>query len=428
MAAIARKERTRSRSVRIGSATLLGAAAVTAFALTAQNGMPDYVPGVSRTSVEVQFEDAGALRAGDDVRIANVRAGFVEAIELVDGTPVVTLELDDGRLVYDDASATIGARSALGQKYVELDPGTPDAGVLAGPIPAERTSGSVELDAVLDTLDARTRKATGTALREIGGGLAGRGRDLNDGLAHLDDDLRDLGTIAAALDSGGGADLTALLRTTASLASALDGQQAQLAALTRDTGITLDALAVDDGRQLAEAVRQAPGTLHDVRSALASLDGPLGDTRTAVVALRPGVEALGAALPDTRAFLRDAVKPLRKVPGVAGDADPAVRALTPVLADAQPLVGDLGTLFTRAQPPLATLAPYSAEVSLFFSNAASALGQRDSAGGWLRFYPVVNPENVIGNLPIRNPLLQREPYPAPGGAPAHLTNDTKVLP
>lgn len=428
MSAIVRKERSRSRSVRIGSATLLGAAAVTAFALTAQNGMPDYVPGVSRTSVEVQFDDAGALRAGDDVRIANVRAGFVDSIELVDGTPVVTLELDDGRQVYDDASATIGARSALGQKYVELDPGTPDAGQLAGPIPAERTTGSVELDTVLDTLDARTRKATGTALREIGGGLTGRGKDLNDGLAHLDADLRDIGTIATALDSGGGADLAALLRTTATLASVLDGQQPQLAGLTRGTAVTLDALAVDDGRQVGETVRQAPGTLREVRGALESLEGPLRDTHTAVVALRPGAEALGAALPDTRAFLRDAVPPLRKVPGVAGDAEPAVRRLTPVLADAQPLVRDLGTFFTRAQRPLATLSPYSAEVSLFFSNASSALGQRDRAGGWLRFYPVVNPENVIGNLPIRNPLLQRDPYPAPGGAPAHRTNDTRVLP
>lgn len=428
MSAIARKERSRSRSVRVGALTLSGAAAVTAFALTAQNGMPDYVPGVSRTSVEVQFEDVGALRAGDDVRIANVRAGFVDSIELVDGAPVVTLELDDGRKVYDDASVTIGARSALGQKYVELDPGTPDTGVLAGPIPSQRASGTVELDAVLDTLDARTRQATGTALRNLGGGMAGRGTDLNDGLGHLEKDLRDVGTIAEALDSGEGADLTALLRTTATLASALDGQQEDLSSLVRDTGATLDTLAVDKGARIDEALQQAPDTLRDVRGALKSLDGPLADTRTAVVALRPGVEALGAALPDTRALLRDAVAPLRKVPGVAYDATPAIRDLTPVMAHAQPLVRDLGTLFLRAEQPLNTLSPYSNEVILFFQNAASALGQRDRNGGWLRFYPVVNAENVIGNVPIRNPLLQRQPYPAPGEAPAHLTNDVRVLP
>lgn len=428
MSAIARKERSRSRSVRVGTLTVAGAAAVSAFALTAQNGMPDYLPGVSRNSVEVQFDDVGALRTGDDVRIANVRAGFVDSIELVDGDPVVTLALDDGRAVYDDASVTIGARSALGQKYVELNPGTSDAGVLTGPIPADRAAGSVELDAVLDTLDAKTRTATGTALREIGGGMAGRGTDLNAGLRNLDQNLRDVGTLAQALDSGEGADLTDLLRTSATLASALDGQQGQLAGLTRNTGLTLDALAVDDGQRIEETIGQAPDTLSAVRGALQSLNGPLADTRAAAVSLRPGVEALSAALPDARALLRDAVKPLKKVPGVAEDADPAVRELTPVMADARPMVRDLGVLFARAEAPLDTLAPYSREVLLFFQNAASALGQRDRTGGWLRVYPVVNVENVIGNLPIRNPLLKRQPYPAPGEAPAHLTNDVKVLP
>lgn len=428
MSALARKERKRLRSVRVGTAAMVGAAAVSAFALTAQNGMPDYVPGVSRTSVEAEFADAGALRAGDDVRIAGVRAGFVDSIDLVDGHPVVSMALDDGRLVYDDATATIGARSALGQKYVELDPGTADAGELSGPIPAARTSGAVELDAVLDTLDARTRRATGIALREIGGGLQGRGTDLREGLGTLDDDLVDLGAVAQALDSGEGADLTSVLRATEVLAGALDGQRSELAGLTRDTAATLEAVAVKDGDPLARALEQSPETLTDVRGALTSLEGPLRDTRTAVTALRPGVEALGLALPDTRAFLRGAVTPLRKVPGVMNDADVAVDDLSPLLEDVRPVVRDLGTAFTRAEAPLATMAPYSREVILFFQNAASAMSQRDSLGGWLRFYPVVNAENAIGNLPIRNPLLQRQPYPAPGEAPAHVTNNVEILP
>lgn len=427
MSAIARKKRTQSRSVRIGSVTLLGAAAVTAFALTAQNGMPGYVPGVSRSSVDAQFEDVGALRPGDDVRIANVRSGFVDSIDLVDGEPVVVMKLDGGREVYSDATVSIGARSALGQKYIELDPGTPDAGALDGTIPAEQTSGSVELDAVLDTLDARTRKAKGTALREIGGGLSGRGEDLSAGLDGLDENLTDLAAISRALATEDGADLAQLLRAGDVLASSLQGQRAQLADMTTNTGVTLDALAVDDGARLGEVLEQSPGTLRAVRGALESLDGPLADTEDAVRALRPGAEALGQAMPNTRGLLRDAVKPLRKVPGVSQDADAAVEELTPLLADARPVVRQLGTALDRAEAPLTTLAPYSPEALLFFSNAASALGQTDQTGGWLRFYPVVNAENVIGNLPIQNPLLQRQPYPAPGEAPRHRTNNVEVV-
>jgi phospholipid/cholesterol/gamma-HCH transport system substrate-binding protein len=427
MSAVARRERARSRSVRVGLATLLGAAAVSGFALTAQNGMPDYVPGVSRTEVEARFADVGALREGDDVRIAGVRSGFVDRIRLDDGAPVAVLKLDDGREVYGDASASIGARSALGQKYVELDPGTEKTGALSGPIPTERTSGSVELDAVLDTLDATTRTATGVALREIGGGMTGRGQDLRDGLADLDTNLADLGTISKALATDDGAALTDLLRTADVVSGALSSQQEQLAGLTRNTGITIDALAVDEGDRLEETIQRSPDTLRELRGALESLDGPLVDTEVAARALLPGARALGAALPDTRGLLRDAVDPLKKVPGVADDADQAVVALTPLLADARPTVQGLGTALTRLEGPLSTMAPYSREVLLFFQNAASALSQRDAAGGWLRFYPVVNAENVIGNLPIRNPLLQRQPYPAPEEAPTHRTNRIEVV-
>lgn len=428
MSAIARKERAQARSVRVGLVTLVGAAAFTAFALTAQNGMPDYVPGVSRTEVRAEFEDVGALRVGDDVRIANVRSGFVDEIDLVDGSPVVVLKLDDGREVYDDASISIGARSALGQKYVELNPGTPDAGPLEGAVPAERASGSVELDAVLDTFDPRTRRATGATLRELGGGVAGRGQDLNDGLSGLDEDLEDIATIARALDSNDGGDLTVLLRTADVLASSLDGQRGEIAELTTNTATTFDAVAVDDGAALREVIEQSPATLRNVRGALQTLNQPLAHTREAVRGLRPAVEALSHAIPDTRGLLRDGVTPLEKVPGVANDADSAVDALTPMLIDARPVVRRLGTAFVQAETPLTTLAPYSPEALLFFQNASSALGQRDGAGGWLRFYPVVNAENAIGNVPIQSPLLQRKPYPAPGEAPGHLTNNVEVLP
>ncbi|HSV41211.1 MAG TPA: MlaD family protein, partial [Nocardioidaceae bacterium] len=115
MGALARREAARKKSVRAGVAALVAVILATVFAVTAQNGLPDYVPGVERTTVRAAFVDTGALRAGDDVRIANVRAGFVDSIDLVDGTPVVTMKLDNGDTVYADATAQIAARSSLGQ-------------------------------------------------------------------------------------------------------------------------------------------------------------------------------------------------------------------------------------------------------------------------------------------------------------------------
>lgn len=421
MGAKARKEQLRRRSVRAGVLTFIALALLSTFAITAQNGLPSYLPGVSRTTVKVAFEDLGALRAGDDVRIANVRSGFVQSIGLVDGDPVATLQLEHGRAVYRDAKAGIGARSALGQKYVELDPGKPAAGrVVPGTTIAKTsTTSAVELDEVLDVFDGETRAATKTTVEQVGGGLAGRGQDLNDGLSALPKVLPDLGGISRALSEDGGADLAAMLRAADAVASSLDGQGEQLASTTRQLATTLDAINTADGDPLAESLRTAPETLADAKAALDSLDAPLAATQKAATALAPGAAALAKAVPDTRGVLREAVPVLDKVPALTDDTKKAVERLTPTLVRADPLVQQLGTTFARAKTPLAVLAPYADEVVLFFRNAASALSQGDGAGRWLRFYPVLAPEALIGTLPLRDPTTSREAYPAPGVAKTH---------
>lgn len=419
MGAKARLERKRRGSVRAGLLTTVVIALMLTFAITAQNGLPPYLPGVDRTTVKVAFTDVGALRAGDDVRIANVRSGFVSSIDLVDGKSIATLKLDGGRPVYEDASVTIGARSSLGQKYVELDPGTKSAGEIRTTIPSDRAASSIELDTVLDTLDAKTREAAGSTVREVGTGLAGRGQDLHDGLGALPQMLPDIGTVAKALSEDGGQDLAQMLRAADTVSRSLTAQEDQIASTTRQVSDTLDAVATDDGQALRDTITAAPEAMTDVKAALDDLNGPLAATRRAVTELRPGAQALGDATPDVRGLLREGVVPLDKVPGVAKRAVPAVERLTPTVRDARPLVQQLGTTFDRAQSPLSILAPYSDEVLLFFQNAASALSQGDAAGRWLRFYPVPTTESVSGALPLRDPTASREAYPAPNTAKDH---------
>lgn len=428
MAALARRERARRASVRAGLVTIVGIVGLTAFAVTAQNGMPGYVPGVDRNEVRATFSDVGALREGDEVRIAGVRAGFVDSITLRDGLPVVEMHLDGQRPVYADASAYLGARSALGQKYVELDPGTEAAGEIddAG-IADEATAETVELDDVLGALDPTTREAAGSALRQTGGGLAGRGGDLNDGLAALPHLLGDTGTVSGALTTDGGADVAAVLVEADQLAGQLDGQSESLAALTTQLAGTLDALAVDGGRPLEETLQRAPEALAETQVALDALVPPLQETGAAAAALRPGAVALGDALPDTRGVLREAVGPLEEVQRVAPTLDTAVLDLTPTVEAAQPFTTQLGQALGRAVSPLTTVSPYAEEVLLFFRHAQSALSQGDGAGRWLRFYPVLNAQNVIGLAPIDDPLRRREAYPAPGAAADHRSNDLDVV-
>lgn len=383
------------------------------FGLNAQQG----IPGTTKTMVKAAFTDVGSLRPGDDVRINNVRVGQVHAVNLVNDQPVVTLELNGDRAVFRNASALIGARSALGQKYVELNPGDPGSGPLRnGVIPAAKRGGAQDISDLLQVLDRPTRKALGSGIRELGGGAIGHAQDLHRAGASLPKMLPDLGTVSRALSADSGADTTRLLHAANGLAVSFAGRQQELGQLAGNLGHTLRSVDVDDGEPLATALNKAPETLAHTRTALGALGTPLRDTEAAMSGLRPGAVALGEATPDVRGVLRDAVRPLDKVPGVADRAHPAEDALTGTLRDARPLAPQLKNAFVRAKTPLAAISPYAPEVSLFFSNFADALKNGDSAGHYLRIYPPLGPENLTGLLPLRDPTGSRDAYPAPGQA------------
>lgn len=395
------------------------------FAFRAQYGLP----GAPTTIVKAAFDEVGSLRVGDDVRIASARVGSVDAINYVDGHAVAILRLDGERAVYRNSSASaasVGARSALGQKFVDLDPGSSEAGTLGSDdvIPERVTRGAQEVSDLFNVFDPATRTALGSTLREVGGGLAGHSKDLTDAFATAPKILPDLGTVSTALTADGGDDLVGLLKSADKLAGRFDGRQQEITALMTNLSATLDGVAVDGAQPFDQALQKAPDTLRAATVALDALTPVLADTRSAVTTLRPGAEALGQATPDVRGVLREAISPLNKVPGVSDQAQPAVDQLTGLMSDARPFTPRLVQTLRDAAPLLAQVAPFSPEISHFFTNATSALNDGDAAGHWLRFFPIVSAESVSGVVPVPDPTVARDGNPAPG----QLEQDRKPLP
>ncbi|MPY85739.1 MAG: MCE family protein [Actinophytocola sp.] len=402
----------------IGTAVILVFGAAVAFGLNATHGMPF----ADRKTVKAAFDEVGGLIEGDDVRIASSRVGYVDDIRIEHGRAVAVLKIDDETTkIYRDATATtasVGARSALGQKFVDLDPGSPAAGELppGKVIPKHKTLGAHEITELFNVFDRRTREAAGSTLRQFGGGLAGHQRDLHDLLATAPSMLPALGTVSDSLAARDGADLTAMLASADRLASRFTGREREIANLTRQLGSTMDAVAADGGSRVAEILYRSPRALDEATTALNALSGPLADTESAMRTLRPGARALGAATDDLRGVFREGVEPLRKVPAVAAEATPAVADLTGVMTDARPLASQLVDTGSDAAVPLSVLTPYRGEISTFFTRAASALSQGDAAGNWLRIYLVPRSESVSGTAPVKDPTVSGNPYPGPGEA------------
>ncbi|AWH91149.1 MlaD family protein [Dietzia lutea] len=144
---------------------------VTIFAVVA--GLYLRPPGTDRYMLEIP--ESGGLAAGDDVRIAGVPVGRVEALELDDDHVDVEFSVDSEHFIGDRTEVSVRMLSPVGGLYVALLPAGDDP--LTGPIPLERAQLPflvadmfAEADAVIAELDtAELRRALDATARSLDG-------------------------------------------------------------------------------------------------------------------------------------------------------------------------------------------------------------------------------------------------------------------
>lgn len=104
-------------------------------------------------SYGAMFTDVFGLREGDDVRIAGVRVGRVQHIELVGTTAKVSFAVQDGQRLPASVNASVTYQNIVGQRYLALTQTHPDQGGLLAPgavIPVERTEPSFDIGTLLN--------------------------------------------------------------------------------------------------------------------------------------------------------------------------------------------------------------------------------------------------------------------------------------
>jgi phospholipid/cholesterol/gamma-HCH transport system substrate-binding protein len=98
-----------------------------------------------------EFTDVTGLHAGDDVRIAGVKVGRVEALELAGSKAVVEFIVEDDQPIFENTRAIIRYQNLIGQRYMALRQGRGAAKPIpdGGQIPSNRTEPSLDLTALL---------------------------------------------------------------------------------------------------------------------------------------------------------------------------------------------------------------------------------------------------------------------------------------
>jgi phospholipid/cholesterol/gamma-HCH transport system substrate-binding protein len=107
--------------------------------------------GATRDYV-ADFTDVSGLHEGDNVRIAGVRVGRVDAMKLVGTHAEVTMEVQADQPVFQNTRAVIRYQNLIGQRFISLVPGDGAARPLpdGGRIPIDHTAPSFDLSALLN--------------------------------------------------------------------------------------------------------------------------------------------------------------------------------------------------------------------------------------------------------------------------------------
>jgi virulence factor Mce-like protein len=324
----------------------------------------------SAYTVRAEFADAAGLRGHSEVKVGGVEVGTISSMAVTPNDKALVTMKVSGVRIGPDAHAYVRPVNLLGEKYVDLEPGDQSHPLPSGTlIPLARTGTPVELDQLLDTLDASTRVRLEILIDSSGEALAGRGKDFGATLATLPPALDQAQAMVGAFAQ----DNQALGRLVDESDRVIGEMAGQRSALGRLVGTTSDALGVVASRdnQLGRTIQQAAPAVAQLRMTLAELQHTAS-------ALTPAANGLRASAPSVAVTLR-------ALPAFAAAASPtlatAIRVaptLTRLGVQATPVVVRLGPVARRLQAFATDFGPVS---TIFDEGVGNLLGFLE---GWAR--------------------------------------------
>ncbi|MDQ6607730.1 MAG: MlaD family protein [Actinomycetota bacterium] len=303
-------------------------------------------PFASQYTVYADFPSANQIKPGSFVRIAGINVGTVTSIEPAPGHPQqarVGMEISgEGLPIHEDATVKIRPRTFLeGNFFVDLMPGTPAAPVAPDgfTFPAAHAAVPVQLDQVLSTLQASTRRNLQTLLSVYGAAVKQAGPAYNASIPYWTPAYKYTGEVTHDLLGTRPGDLGNLVANGAAVAGALDSHPQNLENLITDFNTTANAFARENGN-LSAAVAELPRTLAAATPALTALNNSFPPLERLAGALIPGVRSAGPTIEVSLPFvsqLRQLVQP-SELRGLTSDLAVTVPALAHLTRAAIPLM------------------------------------------------------------------------------------------
>lgn len=218
-----------------------------------------------RYTLYAQFHDVANLNRNSPVKLSGVEIGQVRDIQLAGGMAKCVLAIRKGVDIYKDAEFAIGSTGIIGSKYLQIDQGHPDSGVIApettvrgtDPVSIEKalTKALNSLQGILTEINSEGPRGSLTGnLKETVANLREMTANLNDLIETTKPNLEK----AMARTDGITQKLDAVLAKTDQMMAGLSTDKGAVGALLHDEKVK------EDVKQTVASVREAANTAKDV--------------------------------------------------------------------------------------------------------------------------------------------------------------------
>lgn len=327
-----------------------------------------------------------------DVRLGGDIVGKVVEVDNEGGLGKFTFEVEDEYVpLYQDATVAMRIVTLVGETYVDLDPGTAEAGELpdGSTITLEQAEETVPLETVLDTLDAETRKQVQRNLQSLGGAFDGQGIETNRLFASMEPTVADGSELLAVL-RGQREQLGSGINDMAAVMQALADRTTQVQTLAVQAKNTAEAVASRD-EALRATFQQLPSTLAQARGTLDNVGDFSGGAIPVISDLRLAAIDLGPTLRDLQPAAASGRRLFDELPSFIDAANPMLNELPPFTRELDPAVGSLDAFLRQINPAINYLKDYDNEVGAFWPSVGDALATRDAIGNQGRINAFLSP-------------------------------------